>query len=93
MIRTRSILKSPVGESFGVAVLIGNLGAVVGSIVSTRLMLMHTAKVYGKTEMCEISDDTEVFDVNKFRKVREGSSGSRFMDAVLIGGKSGVEMG
>ena len=86
-------LKSPVGESFGVAVLIGNLGAVVGSIVSTRLMLMHTAKVYGKTEMCEISDDTEVFDVNKFRKVREGSSGSRFMDAVLIGGKSGVEMG
>ena len=41
-------LKSPTGESFGVAVLIGNLGAVVGSIVSTRLMLWRTSKIYGK---------------------------------------------
>lgn len=86
-------LKSPVGENFGVAVLIGNLGAVVGSIVSTRLMLMHTAKIYGKTEMCEITDDGEVFDVATYRKVREGSVGSRFIDAMLTGGRSGVEMG
>lgn len=86
-------IKSPVGESFGISVLIGNLGAVVGSIISTRLMLRYTAKLYGKTEMCDISDDTEVFDVNKYRKTREGSVGTRFMDAMLDGGKSGVEMG
>ena len=86
-------LQSPTGENFGLAVLIGNLGAVVGSIVSTRLMLWRTAKIYGKEEMCEVDDGGETMDVNKFRKVREGSVGSRFLDALLEGGKSGVDMG
>ena len=86
-------LHSPTGESFGLAVLIGNLGAVVGSIVSTRLMLWRTAKIYGKEEMCDVDDGVEAMDVNKFRKVREGSVGSRFLDALLEGGKSGVDMG
>ncbi len=86
-------LPSPTGESFGLAVLVGNLGAVVGSIVSTRLMLWRTAKIYGKEEMCDVNDDGEAMDVNKFRKVREGSVGGRFLDALLEGGKSGVDMG
>ena len=86
-------LRSPVGESFALAVLIGNLGAVAGSIVSTRLMLRYTAKVYGKSAPCELDDDTENIDINQFRKVRHGGVGLRFMDALLAGGKSGVEMG
>ena len=86
-------LKSPSSENFGLAVLIGNLAAVVGSIVSTRLMLLKTSKVFGKEEPCEIIEDGDTFDVNKVRKVRVGSVGSRFMDALLEGGKSGVEMG
>ena len=80
------------GENFGLAVLVGNLGAIVGSIVSTRLMLRRTAKVSGREEMCEV-DGAAGFDVNKYRQVRSGSVGSRLMDAVLSGGKSGVEMG
>ena len=87
-------LKSPTGESFGMAVLVGNLGAVVGSIVSTRLMLWRTAKIYGKDEMCDVEDNgAEALDVNKFRRVREGNHGARFLDALLSGGKSGVDMG
>ena len=86
-------LTSPTGESFGLAVLIGNLGAVVGSIVSTRLMLWRTAKIYGKEEMCDVDDDTATLDVSKYRKVREGNHGARFLDALLSGGKSGVDMG
>ena len=86
-------LQSPTGESFGLAVLVGNLGAIVGSIVSTRLMLWRTAKIYGKEEMCDVDDGGEAMDVNKYRKVREGSVGSRFLDALLEGGKSGVDMG
>ena len=87
-------LKSPNGESFGLAVLIGNLGAIVGSIVSTRLMLWHTAKIFGKEAPCECDDDgEEQIDVNKYRKIRKGSVGTRFLDALLSGGKSGVEMG
>ena len=86
-------LHSPTGESFGLAVLVGNIGAIVGSIVSTRLMLWRTAKIYGKEEMCDVDDGGETMDVNKFRKVREGSVGGRFLDALLEGGKSGVDMG
>ena len=44
-------IASPTGESFVVPALIGNLGAIIGSIISVRLMLMFTAKEYGKTEM------------------------------------------
>ena len=86
-------LRSPAGESFALAVLIGNLGAIAGSIVSTRLMLRYTAKVYGKSAPCELDDDAENININQFRKVRHGGVGLRFMDALLAGGKSGVEMG
>ncbi len=87
-------LKSPSGESFGLAVLVGNLGAVVGSIVSTRLMLRYTAKLYGKEAPCEVEDNgEEAIDISKVRQIRTGSVGSRFLDAVLSGGKSGVDMG
>ncbi len=86
-------ISSPSGESFGLAVLIGNLGAIVGSIVSTRLMLMRTAKIYGKTEPCDYDQGDESLDIRRYREVREGSVGSRFLDALLSGGKSGVEMG
>lgn len=81
------------GKNFGPAVLIGNLGAVVGSIVSTRLMLMHTKKIYGTEAPCETLGDEEVIDIHHYRKVRQESVGSRLMDAVLEGGKTGVEMG
>lgn len=84
--------KSPTGESFILAGIIGNIGAVVGSIVSTRIMLRFTSKIYGKEEYCLV-DDSESFDMINYREVRPGSVGGRAMDALLEGGKSGVEMG
>ena len=86
-------LKSPTGESFGLAVLVGNLGAIVGSIVSTRLMLRYTAKLYGKDAPCDPLEEEDTLDVRRYRKVRPGSGGMRLMDALLEGGKSGVDMG
>ena len=86
-------LKSPNGESFGVAVLVGNLGAVVGSVISTRLMLRKTAKIFGKEADAEIEGEVEDIDIEKYRKIRKGSNGTRFLDALLTGGKSGVDMG
>ena len=86
-------LKSPTGEHFGLAVLLGNLGAIVGSIVSTRLMLRFTAKVYGTEAPCDPLDEEDTLDIHRYRKVRQGSGGLRFMDALLEGGKNGVEMG
>ena len=86
-------LKSPTGENFGLAVLVGNLGAIVGSIVSTRLMLRHTAKIYGKDAPCDVLDEEDIIDIHHYRKVRQSKGTMRFMDALLEGGKNGVEMG
>ena len=86
-------LKSPTGEGFGLAVLVGNLGAILGSIVSTRLMLRYTAKLYGTDAPCELNGEAEEIDIHKYRKVRKGGGGMRLMDAILEGGKTGVEMG
>lgn len=84
--------KSPIGESFILPAIIGNVGAVIGSIVSTRLMLRQTAKIYGKEEMCVQDNDTG-FDMMNYREIRNGSVGERFIGAMLEGGASGVQMG
>ncbi len=91
----------PAGGSFALAVLVGNLGAVVGSIVSTRLMLMRTKKVYGTTQPSaplappsdapEWAADTDAAPIDGER--RRGGIGLRFIDALLDGGKSGVQVG
>ncbi|MEG0306689.1 MAG: hypothetical protein RR636_02015 [Clostridium sp.] len=84
--------KSPIGESFILPAIIGNVGAVVGSIVSTRLMLRQTAKIYGKEEICVLEEDAG-FDMMNYREIREGSVPTRVMEAMLEGGSSGVQMG
>lgn len=86
-------IQSPTGENLIKAVLLGNLGAVVGSVVSVRIMLHFTKKEYGTEEWCISQDGDDLVDINLYRKVRSGSSGSRFMEALLEGGKSGVDMG
>lgn len=84
--------KSPVGESFFKAALIGNLGAVIGSIVSVRIMLIFTRKKFGLEEMAE-SDDKSFFDFMNYREIRDGNAGRRALEAMLEGGKAGVDLG
>lgn len=86
-------LHSPIGESFGAAVMIGNLGAVIGSMISTRLMLRYTSKLYGKDAPCDAAGDAESFDAIRYRQIRPGGPGTRLIDALLTGGKNGVDMG
>ena len=81
------------GGTFVPAVLIGNLGAVLGSIVSVRLMLIFTKRVYGTDARCELSGEASEIDTKRFRKVRPGNVGGRLIDAMLAGGKAGVNMG
>lgn len=81
-------------SSFLPAVLCGLLGAVIGSIVSTRLMLALTKGFYKKRnateEMNEFEsgDCPETEDAQKNRK----SVFSRIMDSILEGGKQGWKM-
>jgi len=71
--------------------LIGNLGAVIGSVVSVRLMMLATKKMYGTTEYVEVKSKVEIPENS--RQIREGSAGARFIQSILDGGKVGVDMG
>lgn len=72
------------------AALIGNVGAIIGSIVSVRLMLTFTKKYYGTSDY---SSNYEEISDHKVRFVREGAVGSRVINSLIDGGKNGVEMG
>lgn len=85
-------LPNPNGENFILAALIGNLGAIIGSIVSVRLMLTKTKKIYGTT--LEAEENSEItYNILEHREIREGSLGERFMNSMLEGGASGVKVG
>lgn len=85
-------ITAPSGESFVVPALIGNLGAIIGSVVSVRIMLHFTKKEFGTTEYCYVDQSTGPA-LTDYRIVRSGSVGSRFLTAMLEGGKSGVDLG
>lgn len=85
-------LEGPSGERFISSVVIGNIGAVIGSIVSTRLMLSFTKKIFGKEDYFEDLDGA-IYDMAKYREIREGGIFSRFLSAAMEGGMQGVKMG
>ena len=82
------------GEGFIKAAIIGNIGAILGSIISVRLMLRQTKKYYGdeaEEPAIELAEGDDRPD--KVRIVRDGNMFQRVLDTVLEGGKTGVEMG
>ncbi|MCH5278841.1 MAG: hypothetical protein J1E60_03535 [Christensenellaceae bacterium] len=87
-------LSAPSGGSIAGAVLIGNIGAVLGSIVSTRLMLFQTKKVFGKDAWADDlpakSDDASNVD-NPTKQKK--NIGMRIINSILEGGSSGVQVG
>lgn len=82
-------LSSAAGEGVGLAVLCGNLGAVVGSILSTRLMLHFTAKEFGKTAPASLPESSAAA-VSAEQKPK---GFLRALNALMAGGKVGVDMG
>ncbi|MEJ5258401.1 MAG: hypothetical protein WHS64_09165 [Fervidobacterium sp.] len=76
-----------VGMNLVPAVIIGNIATVIGSIVSVRLFSVWTKKKLGSVHK-------EVEHTNPhFRNVREGNWFERFLEAMLDGGKTGVDIG
>lgn len=84
------------GEEFIAPAIIGNLGAVIGSVVSVRLMLIQTKKYYGDASEDPYDETLTAEDLegkNEFRYIREGNLFQRTLDALLEGGRNGVDMG
>lgn len=83
------------GVSYGLAVAIGLLGAIIGSVVSTRIMLRFTRCIFGAEAVIEdcAAGASQGPASDEYRPVRSGSIGTRLMGAILAGGQSGVRMG
>lgn len=85
---------SLMGENLVLPVILGNLGAFVGSIVSVNIMILFTKKFFKNYRENE-SDPEENTDEDllNYREVRDGNVLERTLEAMLEGGKSGVKMG
>lgn len=80
------------GVEYMLPATLGVLGATVGSIVSVRIMMHFTKKYYHydpKTDTASTS--TEKFATT--REIRDGNAMERALEALLDGGKTGVELG
>ena len=77
-------------QGFMAGGLIGFLGAIIGSIISTRLMQRFTLKDYPELNnaVVEENHDMEISD-----RPHEDGVFLRFLNSILDGGKSGVEIG
>ena len=81
------------GRPLGLAVIVGLVGALIGSIISTRLMLIFTKKHFGAEAQLAPAEGGAEELPEKMRPVRDGGVGSRMMNALLEGGHNGVKMG
>ena len=79
------------GLGYGKGALIGLVGAVVGSIVSTRIMQHMTLKAY--PELDAPVDEADTGDEQQISFKSEGGVFLRFLNSLLDGGKDGVGIG
>lgn len=80
------------GGSFLSSALIGLLGATIGSAISVRIMLLFTKKEFG-TELEAYEGNDSATMVTDMRVIHDGSAVNRAMNALLDGGKQGVQLG
>lgn len=80
-----------IGLGYFVEPLIGLLGAFCGCIVSTRLMQFFILKEYPSYAQEDVVEDV-VKQTNK-AQVEEGSLFTRILNALLDGGRTGVDVG
>ncbi|MBU5308153.1 hypothetical protein KQI18_10225 [Clostridioides mangenotii] len=81
------------GKEFIVPALVGNLGAIIGSIISVRLMLRQTKKYYNYNPEEDKNNTDGVTKAEEMRSIRDGNVFQRSLDSILEGGKLGVDMG
>ena len=80
------------GKEYVLPAVIGNIGAIIGSVISVRIMLHFTKKYYGY-DSSQKKVKSKLNDSIEYREIRDGNTFQRVLDAMLEGGKNGVEMG
>ena len=87
------VLAFMIGVGYGKGALVGILGAVVGSIISTRLMQRFTLKAYPQYDAPVFEGETDEDSEQMISFKTEGSAFMRFLNSILDGGKDGVSIG
>ncbi len=83
------VLAFMIGKGFGGGAMVGLLGAVIGSVVSTRLMQRFVLKAHP-----EFATENAAPQQEEVQKVEAKEDAfTRALNAILDGGKSGVEIG
>lgn len=78
------------GSEYFLAVLIGNIGAILGGVISVRLMLNYGGKIHGETK----ADEKAFHDKKEeLRTIRDGSGLERFLNSLLEGANAGFKLG
>lgn len=81
------------GQSAKKAVVVGAIGAICGSVISTRLMLVFSRKAYKSSASSNDQTAADTSEKSGMRTVRTGSIISRIVSAILDGGQNGLKMG
>ncbi len=84
------VLAFMTGLGYGKGSLVGICGAVIGSIISTRLMQRSILKSYPEMDV-PVAEETG--DEQQISFKSEGSVFMRFLNSILDGGKDGVGIG
>jgi hypothetical protein len=92
IVTTFMLAQSATDRPLGKAVLLGNIGAVLGGIVSVRLMGFFGRRKYGFDEDV-LTEEEEGYDILHFREVRKGNVAQRALQSLLDGGAHGVQTG
>jgi len=79
-------------QPLGRAVLLGNMGAILGSTVSVRFMGTFGKRKYGTDENV-LTEEEEGYDILRYREVRKGNVAQRTLQSLLDGGVHGVQTG
>lgn len=82
-------MSSSLGSKVWLAAICGNLGAIIGAIVSTRIMLFFMKRVYGPSKPALEEDVLEAKEESQFQH----KGFLHVLDALMEGGKKGVDMG
>jgi hypothetical protein len=92
IVTTFMLSQSATSRPLGKAVFLGNIGAILGGIVSVRLMGYFGKRKYGPDEDV-LTEEEEGYDILHFREVRRGNVAQRALQSLLDGGAHGVQTG
>ena len=87
------VIITMIGYGHMTGAIIGLFGAICGSVISTRLMQRFTLKTYPELDTPVSKKNISEIMQEDFGQEKKESTFMRFLNAILDGGKTGVELG